>query len=152
MDDIAGIYDVFDVLCDLTGIKPFSLEFIGLSFHHVFGGFMVIGLIGLLTMDYLLIEGIPFLFGGGQRARNGDGIWWLLVLVMIGIVSVQFSFYSAAKVYTGRLLKSAEGMILEVGESYEESNRNFKRKKILKDHSTEDGEQVYQSDEDLIAD
>mmetsp|Transcript_32884 Transcript_32884/g.40393 ORF Transcript_32884/g.40393 Transcript_32884/m.40393 type:complete len:141 (+) Transcript_32884:34-456(+) len=139
------------MLYEVLGLDLSPLHHIGLDLSHIFGGLMIVGILGFFTLDRFFIEGVPFFFGGGRRVRNGDAGWWLVVVVIVGVIRVQVSFYGAAKRYSAKLLRSAEEKLLEVGESYEAAMRNVKVDRRQRNTNSDCENENINEDEDLIA-
>ena len=84
----------------------------GLKLPHLVLGFALCGLTGFF---YSSIGFIPFFIGGNNRTRVGG----IVFVVLIGIIRMFMSTYSLFKKWSGRVLESAENIVLEVGDPYE---------------------------------
>jgi len=92
------------------GISTFNdIAWNGIHLVHFICGILMVGVTGLVSMGFLWF---PFLGGPGHRGAEGPVI---IIAVIIGAIRVMCGIYGVFKNTSGRLLQSAENMILEVG-------------------------------------
>merc|ERR1712216_343500 len=87
--------------------------FFAMDYHHLSRGAYFVGFLGFCTMGF---EGFmaPIIWGGDLgRGRPFGAMGFMVVL---GLINAVVFVYNHIKLYTAKLLQSAEAMVLEVGD------------------------------------
>lgn len=100
--------DPQDIKDTLASLNDFSWH--GMRIAHFCSGFLLVGLSGFLTLGLFWVPVMG-------RDPGGAPIFFLIIAVIVGAIRVFFGIYKLFSNISGKVLQSAETMILEVGTS-----------------------------------
>jgi len=85
-----------------------NMSWNGIQLVHFFSGLMMIGFSGFISMGFFVAP----LFDGPRGHRGAEGP---IIILVVGTIRVMYGIYGMMRSVSGKLLASAEGMILDVG-------------------------------------